>query len=250
MLFSTTLLLSHPATRRENNNVRRAAEAFRLGPRGRGPERRGRGVRAGARASALRRGACRQSASAPRLEEIKLARAARHRTRFAPLLHQRSLRPRRAHVRQVLSGSRTRPCARLRRTRPTSSPIRATRRKSPPCSTGPAAPTRPSRRSAADRACAAASSRMRNGHKGAVTIDLREMGKVKEVDKASRAALIEGGTYGPALEAQLRRMASRCAIFRRASNIRRSAAGSRRAAAAISRRSTPTSTISLNRCAR
>jgi len=44
----------------------------------------------------------------------------------------------------------------------------------------------------------------RNGHKGAVTIDLRQMDKVKEVDKTSRAALIEGGTYGPALEAQLR----------------------------------------------
>jgi alkyldihydroxyacetonephosphate synthase len=41
-------------------------------------------------------------------------------------------------------------------------------------------------------------------HKGAVTIDLREMNKVIEVDKSSRAALIEGGTYGPALEAQLR----------------------------------------------
>ena len=45
---------------------------------------------------------------------------------------------------------------------------------------------------------------IRNGHKGAVTIDLREMGKVREVDKTSRAALIEGGTYGPALEAQLK----------------------------------------------
>jgi alkyldihydroxyacetonephosphate synthase len=44
----------------------------------------------------------------------------------------------------------------------------------------------------------------RNGHRGAVTIDLRKMDKVKEVDKTSRAALIEGGTYGPALEAQLR----------------------------------------------
>src|SRR5262245_6267805 len=44
----------------------------------------------------------------------------------------------------------------------------------------------------------------RNGHKGAVTIDLREMGRVKEVDTTSRAALIDGGTYGPALEAQLR----------------------------------------------
>jgi alkyldihydroxyacetonephosphate synthase len=45
---------------------------------------------------------------------------------------------------------------------------------------------------------------LRKNHKGAVTIDLREMGKVKEVDKTSRAALIEGGTYGPALEAQLK----------------------------------------------
>jgi alkyldihydroxyacetonephosphate synthase len=49
----------------------------------------------------------------------------------------------------------------------------------------------------------------RNGHKGAVTIDLRQMDKVKEVDKTSRAALIEGGTYGPALEAQLRRVRKR-----------------------------------------
>ena len=41
-------------------------------------------------------------------------------------------------------------------------------------------------------------------HKAAVTIDLRELGKVVEVDKTSRAALIDGGTYGPALEAQLK----------------------------------------------
>jgi alkyldihydroxyacetonephosphate synthase len=45
---------------------------------------------------------------------------------------------------------------------------------------------------------------LRGDHKAAVTIDLREIGKVKEVDKISRAALIEGGTYGPALEAQLK----------------------------------------------
>jgi alkyldihydroxyacetonephosphate synthase len=44
----------------------------------------------------------------------------------------------------------------------------------------------------------------RYAHKGAVTIDLRQMGQVRELDKTSRAALIEGGTYGPALEAQLR----------------------------------------------
>jgi alkyldihydroxyacetonephosphate synthase len=45
---------------------------------------------------------------------------------------------------------------------------------------------------------------LRAGHKGAVTIDLRQMGKVIEVDRTSRAALIEGGTYGPSLEAQLK----------------------------------------------
>jgi alkyldihydroxyacetonephosphate synthase len=37
-----------------------------------------------------------------------------------------------------------------------------------------------------------------------VSIDLRRMGRVLEVDHASRAALIEGGALGPALEDQLR----------------------------------------------
>jgi alkyldihydroxyacetonephosphate synthase len=41
-------------------------------------------------------------------------------------------------------------------------------------------------------------------HRAALTIDLREMGRVVEVDRASRAARIEGGAFGPALEAQLR----------------------------------------------
>jgi alkyldihydroxyacetonephosphate synthase len=41
-------------------------------------------------------------------------------------------------------------------------------------------------------------------HKGAVTVDLKHLGRVVEVDRASRAALIEGGAYGPALEAQLK----------------------------------------------
>jgi alkyldihydroxyacetonephosphate synthase len=40
--------------------------------------------------------------------------------------------------------------------------------------------------------------------KGAVTIDLRNLGKVLEVDATSRAARIEGGAFGPALEAQLK----------------------------------------------
>jgi alkyldihydroxyacetonephosphate synthase len=41
-------------------------------------------------------------------------------------------------------------------------------------------------------------------HNAAVTLDLGRMGKVVEVDRTSRAALIEGGAYGPALEAQLK----------------------------------------------
>src|SRR5215472_15841442 len=43
-----------------------------------------------------------------------------------------------------------------------------------------------------------------DGHKAAVTIDLREMGRVLEVDCTSRAARIQAGAYGPALEAELK----------------------------------------------
>ncbi|HEX6311328.1 MAG TPA: FAD-binding oxidoreductase, partial [Acidimicrobiia bacterium] len=42
------------------------------------------------------------------------------------------------------------------------------------------------------------------GYRGVVSIDLRELGRVVEIDRASRAARIEAGTYGPALEDQLR----------------------------------------------
>jgi alkyldihydroxyacetonephosphate synthase len=41
-------------------------------------------------------------------------------------------------------------------------------------------------------------------YKAAVTLDLRNLNKVVEVDATSRAALIEGGTFGPSLEAQLK----------------------------------------------
>ena len=41
-------------------------------------------------------------------------------------------------------------------------------------------------------------------HKAAVTIDLREMARVLEIDRTSRAARIQGGVFGPALEAQLK----------------------------------------------
>ena len=42
------------------------------------------------------------------------------------------------------------------------------------------------------------------GYHGAVSVDMRLMGRVLEIDRASRAALIEAGALGPALEAQLR----------------------------------------------
>ncbi|MGH8986574.1 MAG: FAD-binding oxidoreductase [Acidimicrobiia bacterium] len=43
-----------------------------------------------------------------------------------------------------------------------------------------------------------------NAYAGVVSIDLRELGRVVEIDRTSRAARIEAGTYGPALEEQLR----------------------------------------------
>lgn len=43
-----------------------------------------------------------------------------------------------------------------------------------------------------------------NRYKAAVTLDLHHLGKVLEVDPTSRAARIEGGAFGPALEAQLK----------------------------------------------
>ncbi|HZV49850.1 MAG TPA: FAD-binding oxidoreductase [Candidatus Dormibacteraeota bacterium] len=43
-----------------------------------------------------------------------------------------------------------------------------------------------------------------DGYSGAVSVDLRRMSRVLEVDRASRAALIEAGILGPALEDRLR----------------------------------------------
>jgi alkyldihydroxyacetonephosphate synthase len=41
-------------------------------------------------------------------------------------------------------------------------------------------------------------------HKATITLDLRQMNRVREIDRVSRAACIEAGVFGPALEAQLR----------------------------------------------
>jgi alkyldihydroxyacetonephosphate synthase len=44
----------------------------------------------------------------------------------------------------------------------------------------------------------------RGRYKAAITLDLAGMGRVLEVDRSSRAARIEAGAFGPALEAQLK----------------------------------------------
>ena len=44
----------------------------------------------------------------------------------------------------------------------------------------------------------------RTRYRGAVTLDLRHLDRVLEIDHASRAARIEAGVFGPALEAQLK----------------------------------------------
>jgi alkyldihydroxyacetonephosphate synthase len=41
-------------------------------------------------------------------------------------------------------------------------------------------------------------------HKGAISLDLRHLDRVREIDRASRAARIQAGVFGPALEEQLR----------------------------------------------
>ncbi|HMG26652.1 MAG TPA: FAD-binding oxidoreductase [Acidimicrobiia bacterium] len=43
-----------------------------------------------------------------------------------------------------------------------------------------------------------------DAYRGVVTIDLRRLGRVVDIDRTSRAARIEAGAYGPALEDQLR----------------------------------------------
>ena len=43
-----------------------------------------------------------------------------------------------------------------------------------------------------------------DGYRGAVSVDLRHLDRVLEVDLVSRAARIQGGVLGPALEAQLK----------------------------------------------
>jgi len=52
--------------------------------------------------------------------------------------------------------------------------------------------------------CGGVEHRADGRRKAAVTVDLRHLGKVLEVDATSRAARIEAGAFGPALESQLK----------------------------------------------
>jgi FAD/FMN-containing dehydrogenase len=70
-------------------------------------------------------------------------------------------------------------------------------------------------------------------YKAAVTIDMRELGRVLEVDKTSRAARIEAGAFEPALEGQLKPHGLTLRTSRKASSVRHSAVGRRPAQAVI-----------------
>ena len=52
--------------------------------------------------------------------------------------------------------------------------------------------------------CGGVEARIGDDFAGAVSIDLARLGRVLEIDRTSRAALIQGGCYGPALEDALR----------------------------------------------
>jgi len=52
--------------------------------------------------------------------------------------------------------------------------------------------------------CGGVEARVSGGYRGAVSIDLSRLDRVLEIDRTSRAARIEGGIYGPALEDALR----------------------------------------------
>jgi alkyldihydroxyacetonephosphate synthase len=86
-------------------------------------------------------------------------------------------------------------------------------------------------------------------HKAAVTIDLRELGRVLEIDKTSRAARIEAGAFGPALEAQLKPHGLTLRHFPQSFECSTLGGWIATRSAVISPPSTPTSTISLNRSA-
>ena len=124
---------------------------------------------------------------------------------LAEICSTSALRPRRAHLRQVVPRRRARLRAAISRIRPISSPSRAASRTSSAlldwCSDARVAaiPT------AAARASSAASRRPPTAHGAAPSRSTSaRLDRVLEIDRTSRAARIQAGVLGPALEDQLR----------------------------------------------
>ena len=126
----------------------------------------------------------------------------------ASLAHRcRTLRlpTRRPHIRQGLPRRRPGAARRLRRRLPTSSPTRATRPRSWTCSTGPArADVAVIPYGGGSSVVGGVEYRGEGDHAGVLSLDLSAMDRVLEVDATSRAARIQAGALGPALEDQLR----------------------------------------------
>ena len=225
-----------------------AAETLRLGTRGRGPHRGRRGLRDGACGSAFRHDAeGKRERTAPRGHNARSA--AGHGACLASLLHQRALRSCRAHLRKIISGARPRPGTRLCE--------RARCRRLSARRGGRAGRARLGRRRRCNRdAVRRRVERVRwgrvqsqwpqgRGHDRPAPNGQGEGGRQDLARRADRGRHLRPRARSAATPA----LRSRCATSRRASNIRRSAAGLRRAPAATSPRSIRTSTISSSRCA-
>lgn len=50
--------------------------------------------------------------------------------------------------------------------------------------------------------------RVSSQYKGVITLSMKNFDKVKNVDTTSRTALIQGGIFGPKLEAQLKQVSN------------------------------------------
>ena len=179
-------------------------EVLRLGREGEGLDEAERAARVPLRRREARRRAARRRAAASLRDHA--ARAAHLAARLARA---------RAHARSATNGCCTptasptpRPCA----PSPATSPTRRTSSRcprpkptSPPCSTGRAA------RSVAVVPFGAGSSVVGgvepvvgDAYAGAVSLDMRRLDRVLEVDATSRAARIQAGILGPAIEAALK----------------------------------------------
>ena len=233
---------------------RRTTEAFRLGPRRRRHDRGGGSLRArplSREASVSATSTAIAVADARRISRCA-RRASRRRPRSRAILHDRdAMTAPRTHMARPIPTT----CAAMlgdSPARPTRWPIRATRQRYPAVMdwAGSVGAVADAVRRRIERGGRRRAARRRRRYKAAVTLDLRQLGRVLEVDRTSRAALhpgrrVRSGAGGPAAAARAHAAAFPAEL--RVFHAR--AAGSRRARAGISRRSTRISTISSKACA-